>query len=150
MGFGEDKIKMTLFKKIEKQDNGCWHFTGAIKKNGYGSVYFRGSMKNAHRVAYILTYGNFPQELFVCHKCDNRKCINPEHLFLGTAFDNTHDMIKKGRFKVREILFCKRGHPRTPDNLYIYRNNKACRICRRLRKLKEYKDLIKKQTNGPH
>ena len=64
----------------------------------------------AHRVAYMLFVADIPNNLFVCHKCDNRICVNPEHLFLGTNYDNVQDMIKKGRLnKARVRRRYKRG-----------------------------------------
>jgi len=77
----------------------CWEWLGFIGKNGYGQ--FRLTTKKnefAHRASYFLFKGLIPNKMLVLHKCDNRKCVNPSHLFLGTYKDNIIDCIKKGRF----------------------------------------------------
>lgn len=76
----------------------CWEWNGACNENGYGNFSVKYKMYKAHRMAYILTFGNIPNGLFVCHKCDNPSCCNPSHLFLGTNQDNVTDMVKKGRW----------------------------------------------------
>lgn len=65
--------------------------------NGYGQIHKDGKTAYAHRVAYEIANGPIPDGLFVCHSCDNRKCMNPEHLFLGTYLDNIGDMVGKNR-----------------------------------------------------
>jgi hypothetical protein len=86
--------------KVGKPDkNGCWPWTGAIiKKLGYGEINScTGITLYARRVAWELTNGEIPDGLYVLHRCDNKWCVNPAHLFLGTAGDNARDMVKKNR-----------------------------------------------------
>ena len=79
--------------------SGCWIWTGGIDKDGYGRGFrAEGSRKpGAHCFAYERTYGAIPLGLFVLHSCDNPRCVNPEHLSLGTHADNMADMMRKGR-----------------------------------------------------
>jgi hypothetical protein len=75
----------------------CILFTGCKDTGGYGLKRYKNKLYKAHRFVWIQTFGEIPDGLFVCHKCDVRACINPEHLFLGTNSDNMKDMYSKGR-----------------------------------------------------
>ena len=83
--------------KFEKTP-GCWNWIGALNK-GYGTCRVRKIQRPAHRMAFIIQNGAIPDGLHVLHKCDNPRCVNPEHLFTGTASDNMLDMVSKKRDK---------------------------------------------------
>lgn len=84
--------------KFTKSD-GCWEWNAYKNPKGYGAFSFNGRQRLAHRIAYQLYVGEIPDGLFVCHHCDNPRCINPSHLFLGTVSDNNRDRGNKGRGK---------------------------------------------------
>ncbi len=75
----------------------CWPWLGGCSGRGYGAIVWRHSHTYAHRVAWILTNGDIPDGLHICHHCDNPICCNPNHLFVGTASDNAMDREAKGR-----------------------------------------------------
>lgn len=76
---------------------GCWNWMKGKFNTGYGMFWLNGKTVSAHRASWQINFGYIPDGLFVLHKCDNKRCVNPNHLFLGTAKDNTDDMISKGR-----------------------------------------------------
>ena len=84
-----------FWKKVNKTD-GCWEWTGTFIKNGYGHFTMHRKKYLAHRFSVMLD-GRDPTGLLVCHKCDNTKCVRPDHLFVGTQQDNVTDMMNKGR-----------------------------------------------------
>jgi hypothetical protein len=92
---------------VRKQDSGCWLWTRARNKGGYGQLMFEGVRnRGAHRVAYELANGPIPEGLLVCHRCDVKNCVNPAHLFLGSVTDNNRDREAKGRGDNRRAERC--------------------------------------------
>ena len=88
-----------FWARVQKSD-GCWEWTGARTRGGYGVMAipsFRKGPVHAHRVSYRVSHGPIPAGMCVMHACDNRICVNPAHLRLGTHTDNMQDMVGKGR-----------------------------------------------------
>lgn len=91
--------EMFLDRFVALSKNDCWEWEGFKTKEGYGRFEWKGKRYNAARFSYEYYLGKFDENLFVCHKCDNPPCINPEHLFLGTHKENMHDRdVKKRNF----------------------------------------------------
>ncbi len=93
-GCSRDDYSKKIFESNYDKSPGCWNWKGVVGSRGYGKI---GTNKTAHREAYKYTYGNIPNGMQICHTCDNRKCVNPAHLFLGSIGDNMKDKVSKNR-----------------------------------------------------
>lgn len=126
-------LEERFWPKVDRRGpDECWPWLAQRqqRRGNYGR--FRDRM--AHRVAYELHYGVAPGELMVCHTCDNPPCVNPAHLWLGSAAENVEDCIRKGRFRrpVRSRPeFCRKcGHKRTDDYSFRHVSGQIIQRCR--------------------
>lgn len=100
-------------KKTEDIDD-CWEWQASLDKTGYGYFSFNKKCTSAHRAVWRITFGEIEKHLMICHKCDNRKCVNPNHLYKGTHDDNMKDMFDRKRNVSPPIT---RGESRTSSKL---------------------------------
>ena len=103
----KDPIERFWAMVDKKTKNGCWEWLGYAFANGYGVFVIDWKPRMValtHRYAWVISNGEITGDLCVCHKCDNPRCVNPEHLFLGTREQNNHDRHSKGRSARGEIL----------------------------------------------
>lgn len=105
-----------LFDRSTPQKTGCIEWNGAITKSGYGHLKLGNKYVYAHRLSFELSGGILPKGYFACHSCDNKKCINPKHIFSGTNSDNIRDAQKKGIMKIAQ---------HGTDSMYT----KGCKCC---------------------
>lgn len=140
-----DKVEMIPFHT-------CWEWT-ALKRGGYGRIRM-GTLRSAHRVSWEITNKKqIPAKLVVLHKCDNKGCVNPDHLQIGTQLENVRDSIDKGRFGLEEKikrrvesrkLHCHKGHPFSGKNLLVSKRDgrRFCLACCAERNRKYYKAKV--------
>lgn len=124
-------------------ENGCWEWKNSLSSFGYGHMYFQGKQWTTHRLSHYLFKGDL-NGLDVCHTCDNKKCNNPDHLWLGTHRENMIDHVRKGRHYESKKTHCMRGHPLSGDNMYMAGlgpgrgKSRRCRTCERMRAKRTY------------
>lgn len=102
------KVVERLISKRRIADSGCWEWAGLLNTHGYGVIRLTGKaewLERCHRLAYALFRGDVPDGAWVLHSCDNPRCFNPSHLFLGSAQENTDDMHSKGRWVRPAVRF---------------------------------------------
>lgn len=133
-------MKERFLSKVNKTAY-CWDWIGSIGSTGYGRFSIKSKYYKAHRISYILFKGEIPTNKLVLHTCDNRICVNPEHLFIGSQSENLYDMYNKKR-RDQYLISCKGSkHPNsklTEDNVkFILNSNESDR------KLGEYFNVSK-------
>ena len=126
----------------------CDEWEASTNSNGYGKLVINSHWMLAHRLVWMQTFGN--TDLLVLHSCDNRSCINLDHLRTGTHQDNMRDMKERGRGNNQRKTHCLRGHEFTPENTYHYpRNNRRlCRTCHNTYKNRRNKNDKSSETKG--
>lgn len=134
-GFDMKSVEGRFHSRIQKNANGCWIWVGALvggPRHFYGGIRIGGKTVRANRLSYEMHVGPIPAGMFVCHKCDVSKCVNPEHLFVGTHSENMIDSVVKKRHRNSKRTHCPLGHPLDDANLLIIkRSNGSCdRKCR--------------------
>lgn len=138
--------KEIFLQRFVIKENGCWEWTSVKDKDGYGLFPINGFILKAHRYSYKIHNKRFDEEKFVLHKCDNPPCVNPKHLYQGTATDNNRDTVKRGRYKNMNTIktHCKNGHEFSKENLYKSRSVKS-RICHKCKKARAVEYLRRKR-----
>lgn len=142
-----------FWEKVDvKGPDECWPWTasvgGPVRRNGkesthrYPQIWWDGRVWKAHRLSWVLAHGDIDPALDCCHRCDNVMCVNPAHLFLGTAKDNAIDMGDKRRQYRQKWTHCPHGHEFTVENtrwrLQDGRQRRYCRACQRRRAREAY------------
>lgn len=130
-----ERLKKRLLKKRVITAEGCWEFTGHVGKTGYGQIYYINSLWGVHRLSLKLFKPlEFIYELQTNHKCGNRRCFNPDHLYSGDQADNRNDAIRSGAWQNQHTgkTHCSRGHELTVENTYIAPKTgyRQCKICK--------------------
>lgn len=128
-------IEFHFWKKVEPIPfHSCWEWVGSKTRLGYGQMSGGGAGRkmSAHRASWHIHFGEIPAGASVCHRCDNRGCVNPGHLFLGSHADNMHDMKNKKRLPNARKTHCVRGHAFDEANTLVSKKGRECRACRRL------------------
>lgn len=131
----------------------CWEWIGAVGARGYGNFSAHGKSVRAHRFSWELHNGSIPKSTtyhgtVVMHKCDNKRCVNPDHLQLGTQSDNIRDCYSKGRStmnvlnqRAKQRTHCKKGHEYTPENTSVSPGYRWCKTCSRIKSAKQRAQL---------
>lgn len=124
-------------------DTGCWNWTKCKNRGGYAQGSYAGKRMAMSRIVAVLYLGldHRDTKTMALHRCDNRLCVNPKHIFLGSALDNLTDCIKKGRMRHHGPRDrCFKGHPFTPENTYVKPNgHRTCKVCHKQR-VEEWKE----------
>jgi hypothetical protein len=137
-------------RKVVVDANGCWIYHGQTLASGYVHIRFGNRLWAGHRLMYAMAREPIPPGMFVCHRCDVRNCINPDHLWLGTPKQNSVDASQKGRVIGQTKQNCPLGHPLSGENLYVSSGRRHCRACRKVATLAYYTRTHVRKRGGPY
>ena len=148
-------LERTLARTVASA-GGCLWWAGPTTGKGYAITSYRGKSGSGHRLVYQAKHGVvLAADQFVCHTCDNRRCINPDHLWLGNAKDNNTDSARKKRHYYAAKTHCPRGHEYPVESTFLIdRKPRNCVICQRIRLRikagwpKELAETMEPQTPG--
>lgn len=104
-----ERLVERFWAKVDQGADGCWEWRGVRQRNGYGQLSVAGRNALAHRVAWELSNGPIPAGLWVLHKCDNRPCVRPDHLYLGTVHENQRDTYQRHPTLAQKLMS---AHPK--------------------------------------
>jgi len=135
---GEAILAKVKALSVVNPETGCWEWEGEISSAGYGNIYWDKSSWTATRLVYTALHGALGKELDMCHNCDNRKCVNPDHLRADTRLNNQLEASAKKRLRGQLKTHCLRGHPLEGDNLRKASKFRGCRTCDQERQRREW------------
>lgn len=120
-------------RRTKVSDSGCWEWQGALNATGYGQLTYQGKHLTAHRFSYTHLVEPIREGFWILHHCDNRICVNPEHLYQGTPINNRADMLERSGWSHPwgKRIACTKGHPYEEGSYRINKTDgsRECRIC---------------------
>lgn len=140
-------LKRLLSGALVSTKDKCWIWLKSINRGGYGKFSLKGKQMAASRASYILHNNliSLSRDQIVCHKCNVRKCINPNHLYLGDHKTNAKDCAQSGSHGNKKKTVCSKGHALSKDNIYLYYSGgHERRICKKCRNF--YTRMAKKKS----
>ena len=131
-------MELKILSKTKVSNNGCWLWQGGKNSAGYGTI--KNNKKNyyVHRVM-LFGVASYSNALQANHKCRNRSCLNPDHLYAGTSSQNALDAVLDGTHHNAKKTDCLKGHKLIPENIYKNaKGNRSCKACSKIRSRRQH------------